>query len=700
MYLSNIELNGRWLQVTACSSEMNDRTKIYFKDSWPLLSGKLAKLCKDFEVEHQKLTETVSHDDITLDNWNTFPELPQYLENDVKGLYEVLEKFNDIVWEATLKEDTKRETKCRAIFEAIFKQPFPNTRGVFNENKRLELDGYNSKLGIAFEYQGEQHYEKVDWCKCELEEIQKRDALKAELCLKYGIRLIIIPYLTKDIECFIRHHAEFDGEIKYTLPTQGINMVDCLTGASLAKKMYFHKFYDRYKLPVYKLTREVDDYIRSGYRGGRVEIFHMGRLPGSKFNYYDFTSLYPSQMLNDLPYDKPSFVQGSDIDICKFFGFIRCRVTTIRRDIKPLHGILQNHKYIFPFFNEPTEINLFSEEIKLGMRYGIYKYEFLDGYNFKQGPLMKKFVNMTYKNKQEATENKQEALRQTWKIIINSSYGFWGLRTRNRDGVKIYAKGNAPTQKYLEQGKLKSEADIGNYSLLRVESDMNVSDFNVSVSAATSSYSRMRLWELINDIEKKGEKVFMCDTDSVITSITMHDYPDLMEKYMWDGTGEELGSLKNELGGTEYATECILGGAKFYSLRNENYETCKCKGFNGDMTFKNFEDENFQQRQLQFRCGLANYVSESNSFQIKKSFIDKKVRFQYSKGIIQEDNSISPLEVGEYVLSAYQLWEMRNEQEVTRFQDMMWGPKGEYISDNEYDSESEVDSEWGFSWGA
>ena len=47
-------------------------TIITFRDSLRLLPQGLEKLCKEFDVEHKKLTETVSHDDITVENWDTF----------------------------------------------------------------------------------------------------------------------------------------------------------------------------------------------------------------------------------------------------------------------------------------------------------------------------------------------------------------------------------------------------------------------------------------------------------------------------------------------------------------------------------------------------------------------------------------------------------------------------------------------------
>ena len=61
------------------------------------------------------------------------------------------------------------------------------------------------------------------------------------------------------------------------------------------------------------------------------------------------------------------------------------------------------------------------------------------------------------------------------------------------------------------------------YSVARVLKDLPIKDFNVGVASAISSYSRCRLWSLIDGIESKGKRVFMCDTDSVITDAKLND---------------------------------------------------------------------------------------------------------------------------------------------------------------------------------
>lgn len=97
------------------------------------------------------------------------------------------------------------EEIARQCLEYIFNQKFIRTRAVLlREGKMpLELDGYNQKLNMAFEYQGEQHYgvksiisqnkNKEDI----LKRIQNNDKEKLELCKQKNIILILIKYFPK-----------------------------------------------------------------------------------------------------------------------------------------------------------------------------------------------------------------------------------------------------------------------------------------------------------------------------------------------------------------------------------------------------------------------------------------------------------------------------------------------------------------------
>jgi hypothetical protein len=201
------------------------------------------------------------------------------------------------------------------------------------------------------------------------------------------------------------------------------------------------------------------------------------------------------------------------------FGFASVLVNS-REDMihrKPVHGIKEDGKLLFRHFKDWTPMILFSEELKLGIKSGMYEYDVRGGYTFQSAPWMAKFFEDAFKRKAGAKRDGNPALAQVWKIIANSGYGFWGLRTADRDSILIQEADKSAIYPYLESGKFLNYNEIGDYSIMRVEKDLPVTDFNVGVASAISSYSRCRLWSLINDIESKGKQIFMCDTDSVIT---------------------------------------------------------------------------------------------------------------------------------------------------------------------------------------
>ena len=62
-------------------------------------------------------------------------------------------------------------------------------------------------------------------------------------------------------------------------------MTACYTGASLSKKSFFAKY--KPEIPHLFVERSMDKFIRDFYHGGRVEIFHLGKVPRDKLYYYD-----------------------------------------------------------------------------------------------------------------------------------------------------------------------------------------------------------------------------------------------------------------------------------------------------------------------------------------------------------------------------------------------------------------------------
>ncbi|CAE7843477.1 unnamed protein product [Symbiodinium microadriaticum] len=100
----------------------------------------------------------------------------------------------------------RTEAEIRSILESIFHPVgFPSCYPSFLEG--LQLDGYCPDLLLAFEYQGEQHYDPENYFHfgdpSSFHSQRERDARKVELCKDAGVRLLIIPCFVNDKRTFV-----------------------------------------------------------------------------------------------------------------------------------------------------------------------------------------------------------------------------------------------------------------------------------------------------------------------------------------------------------------------------------------------------------------------------------------------------------------------------------------------------------------
>lgn len=91
-----------------------------------------------------------------------------------------------------------KEHKIREILEYLLESKFEKQRPKWNinpkTNKKLELDGYSEELRMAFEFQGEHHYNSGAFnnTKEDLEYIKYKDSIKKKNCIDNQVKLIII----------------------------------------------------------------------------------------------------------------------------------------------------------------------------------------------------------------------------------------------------------------------------------------------------------------------------------------------------------------------------------------------------------------------------------------------------------------------------------------------------------------------------
>ena len=109
------------------------------------------------------------------------------------------------------------ERVCRGYFERIFNAPFPKARPEWlinpKTNNRLELDGHNENLKIAFEFNGPQHYMFYPKFHKHFDDFKKRqelDYLKEITCKEKGVTLISVPHTLDydEFQNFIKNKYE------------------------------------------------------------------------------------------------------------------------------------------------------------------------------------------------------------------------------------------------------------------------------------------------------------------------------------------------------------------------------------------------------------------------------------------------------------------------------------------------------------
>ena len=450
------------------------------------------------------------------------------------------------------------------------------------------------------------NFDEVNINNCYGGELQKHRPLSDE---KFKIELCNLVYCNYDVMGLLEVLNKFSESVYKAC--NGINITECITGASLSKKHYFESFYDKKLTPVWNLDSKNDEFCRAGYYGGRCEAFYIGEQK-KKLYYYDFTSLYPDVGRRFIPYGEPKRLTQKKIDnwniryngdIDKMVrgyrdnpkyqkytlkewreflplikGIVKVLVKTKDFKALPLHATKHKSRLTFAHFAEWTELTLWYRELLYGVELDIYEYQLIDAIEFDGGHcyVATSYMNDPIKNKKNAKDREhfwdegilkdfftdavekkakskkagQPAMAQAYKIIANSGYGFWGLNAdgdgEGRDGMTILNEDDDYFWELMANEVVSNVGKVGEYIMVRTAMKMTVKDFNVGIAAAICSEARMKTYRFLKAVRDNGCNILYCDTDSCICDLKLNDYPDMMEEFCWDGTGDDLGSMKNE----------------------------------------------------------------------------------------------------------------------------------------------------------
>jgi len=365
------------------------------------------------------------------------------------------------------------------------------------------------------------------------------------------------------------------------------------TIASTSMSLFRNKY-----LKTWLLQPKYEDLIKMymAYYGGRTDIFIRGNIDNLNLNLYDINSLYPYCM-QEYKYPFPNYmayIYSPNISILNYEGISKCIIKTP----KDLHIPLLPHRYdnklTFPlgkFEGWHSHVEL-RKAIELN-----YKIEIIETYYYtKTFNPFNNFVNDLY-NKRMEYKRKNNKMEIIFKILLNSLYGKFAQQMFASN--IMFTITDEQKNKFNEIIKINSECALKNKPLrygidtpdtnIKLINGFNIenprlyyiTDFDTNyysnfinpiLSIYTTSYARLKLYSLFEEVEKNNKDVYYCDTDSIITDYKFKE-------------GVKLGELKKEI----KIDNGLLVKPKMYYLEELNNKIyTKSKGLRNLRTIEDF----------------------------------------------------------------------------------------------------------------
>lgn len=434
----------------------------------------------------------------------------------------------------------------------------------------------------------------------------KKQTGKIDFSKRLKITKTLKEYLKNDVIGLYEILDKFQSELN------AIGAEMKITIASTAMDLFRRKYLDIEIPSHYKH----EQFIRSGYYGGRVEVFNKYFKAGSGPLYdYDYNSLYPSVMIgNYYPVGNAITVDNYNYNPADI-GYVEISAN-IPKNIKipPLPFRQENKMLIFPVGKIRAVYPLIYLSVlnQLKIPYTIHKAILFEKYK-----LFDSYIKDLYA---ERMKNKGTVKYLIYKLLLNSTYGKFGQQRLKEDFIII------PNAEDFKNDLKIYNTDV---DLWYRERESFSAHILPGIAGYVTGYAHLNLY---NELSRFADSVYYCDTDSLFIT------DELL-------TGEHLGQLKIE----DTIKEAIFINPKLYAYRNtDDKEVIKAKGFKTDeLNFKSFEKvlfenntEDFNQsfnRVFGFRSALKakNNINNSylfygtvkkslKSFDLKRNFI----RFQ------------------------------------------------------------------------
>lgn len=353
------------------------------------------------------------------------------------------------------------------------------------------------------------------------------------------------------------------------------------------------------------------DTIRPFYTGGWTQFnpdFNGAPVKVNNGVFIDVNSAYPHQMSKELPYG----VVHSDRPNTPHYTFKTIKVisATIKDKFKNV-VILRNWKRddVQKEMRYVRELNNFichyiEEEWDIINEYYDIKFEWIENKYMLKQAWAKEYIYDLYYWKSYYKSCGNNAFANTFKILLNSSYGKMGMR-KDFDSMyyipKIELHGdsysdinqiNRGNEILMENKKFNFKYASETYKIdetlvpvicTPVKSATRFS--NIASASVITALERVYLWETIRDLGP--DKFIYSDTDSIA-------FRDITDKQLEQYVGDELGKWDIEFRFNEFG--CF--GVKKYQVLNDGKELkFKFAGLNKvkkDLEYMNFDDDILQ----------------------------------------------------------------------------------------------------------
>jgi hypothetical protein len=413
-----------------------------------------------------------------------------------------------------------------------------------------------------------------------------------------------IEYLKLD--CLVlKYGLRRFNEIIMKITGDKLGIYDCLTISSLTDK-YF-QLEGAYE-DVYETTGNLRKFISEAIYGGRVHCNteYVKKVLKCKIADYDGVSLYPSAIHRlcsekGLPvglavrYSKANGTTNRHINTWRdmFYSILKVKITAVNKK-QQMPIIASRTEDSIDYLNTPPTENdgiviIDSATLEDYINFHNIEYELLDGIyyneggNKKLGDLIQKLFNERLKAKKE----KQNALQQTLKLMLNSAYGKTiqkptkqkktiinrDKRTLNKDTNEWTSVKDYNYKRYV----------INNFNTIDKILELNDNQVEVVQSGIDKSYNRSQCGAMILSYSKRiMNEVFDCANDLKVNiyytdTDSIHiDYDGVAKvedeyrtRYNKELNGKQLGQfhIDFDLDGADgevYATNTIILGKKSY----------------------------------------------------------------------------------------------------------------------------------------